>query len=238
MIYFSVCSRKEKQPKSLSKLINYCKDNEALGIKVCYNANSIYEGHKENIGFFRPSPLEDGDIIVLCHDDIDIITPVEELIKYLRVARNPKVGFVGLAGGCRLPPDGAWWNARTTGDARGFVFQGEERETMKPNYFGESGQVLVLDGCFMDATYGTLKKIGLDQPEYLETGWDFYDIHLTYKAYLEGFTNYTVPIIAMHESPGIMREGWFRAKEKFLRHHVSTLQHAKLVKDKTNGLPN
>lgn len=237
MIYFSVCSRKNKQPKSLSKLTKYCNSNEFTRIKICYDATSIYEGHKQNIDFFKSLNLQDEDIIVLCHDDIDVLSKPDDLLNYLDITRRPGVGFVGLAGGCQLPPDGAWWNARKTGNARGFVFQGVENESMYPNYFGKSGQVVVLDGCFLAATYKTIKTVGLDEPEYLKTGWDFYDIHLTYKAHLDGFSNYAVPIIAMHESSGQMREGWYHAKDNFMRQHASTLPYSKLVVDKTHGLP-
>ena len=237
MIYFSVCTRQGKQQKSLKKLINYCKGDEALRVSVAYDASSIYDGHRQNIELFKKMPLEDSDIIVLCHDDLDIISTQKELIKALRVAQEPGVGFVGLAGACQIPHDGAWWNARRTGDTRGFVFQGTDATTMYPNYFGKSGQVVVLDGCFLGLTYKTLKVVGLEEPDYLETGWDFYDIHLTYKAHLKGFANYTVPIIAMHESAGIMREGWFAAKDRFLRNHMVTLPHSKLTVSKTNGLP-
>lgn len=208
-----------------------------LSIKVAYGAKSIYEGHNENIEFFKKSKLDDNDIIVLCHDDIDILSNHKDLVKFLSVTRAVGVGFVGLAGGCHIPRDGAWWNSRNTKDARGFVFQGTDPETMTPNYFGNCGQVVVLDGCFLAATYKTLKKVGLAQPSYLESGWDFYDLHLTYKAHLAGFANYVVPIIAMHESPGIMREGWVAARDRFMRHHASTIQLAKLPKDKTHGLP-
>ena len=237
MIYFSVCSRTGKQPNSLAKLINYSNRNEFTRINVTYDASSIYQGHKKNIEFFKTLNMEDNDIIVLCHDDIDIISNQEDLLKYLEVARKPNVGFVGIAGSTYLPHDGAWWNARSTNDARGFVFQGQNPETMMPNYFGKSGQVVVLDGCFLAITYGNLMKIGIDEPEYLETGWDFYDIHMTYKAHLDGFSNYVVPIIAMHESPGQMREGWYTAKEKFMRHHASTIRYSKLPTEKTHGLP-
>jgi len=237
MIYFSACSRKDKQPKSLQKLVSYCNRNEALRVNVTYNAKSIYEGHKENLNLFKRMPLEDNDIIVLCHDDLEILSKPEDLIENLNVARKPNVGFIGLAGSCYIPTEGGWWNARNTGDARGFIFQGADHASMTPNYFGKSGQVVVLDGCFLATTYCNLKKIGLDQPDYLETGWDFYDIHLTYKAHLEGFSNYVVPIIAMHESPGMMREGWFAAREKFMRHHASTVKYSKIPTDKTHGLP-
>lgn len=238
MIYFSICSRKDKQPKSLKNLIDYSNQKEFMDIKISFDSTSIYEGHKQNIEFFKESSiLEDDDIIVMCHDDLEIISQPEDLLKYLSVARKPGVGFVGLAGGCFLPTDGAWWNSRHSGGARGFVFQGVNKETMTPNYFGKSGQVIVLDGCFLAATHKTIKTVGLDEPEYLETGWDFYDIHLTYKAYLDGFVNYTVPIIAMHESSGQMREGWYNARGKFLKHHSSTLPYSKLVVSKTDGLP-
>ena len=237
MIYFSVCTRQDKQPKSLEKLVNYCNSDEALRIQVNYSATSIYSGHKENIDHFKRMPLEDNDIIVLCHDDLEILSKPEDLISNLRVARKPNVGFVGLAGGCYIPRDGAWWNARNTGDARGFVFQGSNHQTMMPNYFGKSGQVVVLDGCFLAITYGNLKKVGLNQPEYLDTGWDFYDLHLTYKAHMDGFSNYVVPIVAMHESPGMMRDGWFATRDQFLRHHASTINYAKIPTDKTHGLP-
>ena len=181
--------------------------------------------------------MEDTDIIVLCHDDIDIISKPEDLLSCLEVTRKPNVAFVGVAGSCYIPQQGGWWNARGTGDARGFVFQGNNNQTMSPNYFGKSGQVVVLDGCFLAITYENLMKIGLDEPEYLKTGWDFYDIHLTYKAHLDGFSNYVVPIITMHESPGMMREGWYSARENFMRHHASTVHHAKIPTDKTHGLP-
>ena len=237
MIYFSVCSRQDKQPKSLTKLIQYCNSNEFTRVKVAFDAKSIYQGHQQNIDFFKSLNLSDEDIIVLCHDDLEILSKPEDLKEYLSVARKPNVGFLGLAGGCYLPRDGAWWNARKTGDARGFVFQGQNPQTMIPNYFGKCGQVVVLDGCFLAATYKTIKTIGLDEPEYLETGWDFYDLHLTYKAHLEGLSNYVIPIVAMHESPGMMRDGWFSAKEKFMRHHASTLNYSRLPTDKTQGLP-
>jgi GT2 family glycosyltransferase len=236
MIYISVCSRSTNKPKSLKNLIDYC-NRDFLTIRISYDSTSIYEGHKENIEFFKTLNLQDEDIIVLCHDDVDILSKQEDLLKYLNLARRPGTGFIGVAGGTYMPNDGAWWNSRRTGDSRGMVFQGISHITMQPNYFGKCGQAIFMDGCFLAATYSTIKKIGLDQPDYLETGWDFYDIHLTYKAYLDGFTNYVVPIMIMHESPGMMREGWHIAKEKFLRHHASTIHRSKLVTDKTHGLP-
>ena len=236
MIYFSVCSRKEKEPNSLTKLIDWCNHQEYTRINIAYDSSSIYEGHKSNIEHFKSIGLLNTDIIVLCHDDVDIISSPEKTKEYLNIAKKPGVGFVGVAGACSYDIDGAWWNARTKGAARGFVFQGSDPTTMTPNYFGRSGQVTVLDGCFIAATYETLQKVGLEQPTYLDTGWDFYDIHLTMKAHLDGLSNYVVPIIIMHESSGHMRQGWFSAKENFMRYHGRNIP-CRIPTEKTHGLP-
>jgi len=236
MIYFSVCSRKSKQPASLEKLVNWCDTQEYTKINIAYDSISIYEGHKSNIEYFEQFKIQDDDIIVMCHDDIEILSTPKKLKKYLEVAKRPRVGFVGVAGACRFESDGAWWNARKKGNARGFVFQGIDSTTMVPNYFGQSGQVTVLDGCFLAITYENLKKIGLDEPAYLKTGWDYYDIHLTMKAHLSGLSNYVVPIIVMHESSGQMRNGWYEAKANFMMHHNRDIP-CWVPTDRTHGLP-
>lgn len=217
-ILFSICSRIDKIPSSLNRLLKYIKGNIGPKYNISYNQESIYKGHLNNLNALDPKV---NDIVVLCHDDINILSDYENLKTYLSLCSKPNVGFVGVAGSTRFDKDieGAWWRARETKETRGFVFQGQDPETMVPNYFGPSGQVVVLDGCFLAIKYETLKKIGLDKPSYLSSDWDFYDIHLTLKAHLEGYNNFTVPLLLSHESPGLMREGWFKTREEFLKHH-------------------
>jgi len=238
MIYFSVCSRKDNPPKALERLKAFIRDNDDFRLKVAYDSKSIYEGHRDNLEQFRRIyGLLNTDIIVLLHDDVDILSNAQDVRRYLSVLRNPLVGFVGVAGGCWLPPQG-WWVSRNSGEARGFVFQGDNAETMSPNYFGPAGQVLILDGCFLATTYKTLQDIlGLYQPAYLTSPWDWYDMFWTYEAYLKGYNNYTVPIIIRHESSGIMRKPWYDSNEEFRKHHIDTLKYAKLDIAKTTGLP-
>lgn len=204
---------------------------------MAYDASSIYTGHSSNIE--SHGKLDDDDVIVLCHDDIEILSDPYLVDELLELCNERGVGFVGVAGGTRFDGQniqGAWWNARITGESRGFVFQGKGNLTMTPNYFGQHGQVVVLDGCFMACSYKTLKSVGLDKPHYLTSDWDFYDIHLTLKAHLMGLSNYTVPIIIRHESDGQMREGWHTARQQFLKYHHGNLP-IKLPYAKTNGLP-
>lgn len=243
MIYLSVCSRKDKQPKALELLKQWVYSHKPSHFEIIinYDSPSIYEGHKKNVIAMtnHMAGIEDDDIVVLCHDDVEIISNPQVMTDLLYLANRPGVGFLGVAGACRfdnLSMQGAWWNSRVTGEARGFVFQGTDPTTMMPNYFGKSGQVVVLDGCFLACSYKTLKTIGLDKPHYLSSDWDFYDIHLTFKAHLMGMNNYVIPAIIRHESPGLMREGWFKAKEQFLKYHAGNLP-CMIPVDKTNGLP-
>jgi hypothetical protein len=238
MIYFSICTRKDKQPKSLSNLLNWISKDNSIDYSLSYDSKSIYEGHKYNIDQFKSfkGGLTDDDIIVLCHDDLDILSTQDQVKEYLQIARQPKTGFVGLCGASHYNVDGAWWNARNSGEARGFCFQGNDIQTMKPNYFGRSGQVIILDGIFLAITYKKLKEIGMDQPKYLSSGWDFYDVHMTFTSHQLGYNNYTVPILAMHESDGRMREGWFKAKEEFMMFHKREVP-CKIPYNLTHGLP-
>ena len=242
MIYLSICTR-DKHSKALLELMHYSKglnttlSNHANYV-VAHNASSIYEGHSNNIKELeeRASPPKDNDIIVLVHDDVEILSAPAKFSYLTSLAAKPGVGFVGVAGACNFTKNGSWWNARLSGEARGFVWQGDNEVTMTPNYFGPAGQVVVLDGCLIAATYKTLKDIGLSQPEYLSSGWDYYDIHMTFLAHYKGYANYVVPIMIRHESSGQMREGWYQAKNEFMRKWGVAIP-CRLPVDKTQGLP-
>ena len=230
-IILSVCSRTDKRGSCLAELQNMSIPG-VMQTRISWNAKSWYEGHKLNALQLE----EDDDIIVLAHDDLEIMSHHGILHKYLEICKKPSTGFIGLAGCTHLGYDGIWWNARSIGASRGFVFQGKDSATMTPNYFGQHGQVVALDGCFLACSYRTLKKVGLDQPEYLKSGWDFYDVDLTLRAHLMGLNNYTVPIICRHESDGQMRKEWYDARQAFLKHHNQNVP-CKLNHDKTGGLP-
>jgi len=232
MILISVCSRSNNRGSCLPQLVSYGVPGE-IKTRIQWDAPSIYEGHKRNI---EQSGLSDDDIVIMCHDDVDIISNHGELSKYLEICKKPGIGFIGTAGATTLGTDPIWWNSRHYNETRGFVFQGKDPAKMTPNYFGEHGQVVCLDGLFLAATVDTLNKIKLEKPPYLTSDWDFYDIHLTTKAHYSGFANYAVPIIVRHESDGQMREGWFQAKQEFIKANRMLLP-MRVAKDKTNGLP-
>jgi hypothetical protein len=235
MIYAIIPSRGGTASKTLSSLRDYIGSGQTM---VIYDAASIYDAVNRGIAQFNidSGGLKDEDIIVICHDDIEILSTYETFSGWLQVCLKPGVGYIGVAGACRLNQDGVWWNSRMNGAARGFVFQGISHQRMTPNHFGPAGQTVVMDGCFLAVSYKTLKTLGFEQPHYISTGWDFYDIHTTFTAHLKGYNNYVVPILIRHESIGQMRDGWYQAKEQFVKYHARDLP-CTLNVEKTHGIP-
>lgn len=239
MIYLSICSRTKNKPYSLERLLEWAQDSRnTVQAFLTMDASSIYDGHKENLSTIDACyGLEDDDIIVLCHDDVEILETPLEFSKNVSLCLRKEVGMVGVAGATNLKNDAVWWTTRQDGTARGFVFQGKNKVNMTPNYFGPVGQVIVMDGCLMACRYEVLKSLNLlEKPDYLESDWDFYDIHMSTKSFLAGFTNYVAPIIIKHESRGEMRDGWHIARNNFIRRHRNMLP-LKLPLEATHGLP-
>lgn len=169
------CSRSSKQPKSLSKLTSYF-DKASIPHYIKLDAPSVFEGYTELYSSVKDN-LNPDDIIILCHDDIEVLMGYDEFKSVLNdYLSKSMVGFIGPAGTTHLGKDAMWWHMerRQQGLHRGFVFQGDSLETMTPNYFGQSGKhVVVLDGCFLATTKRVIDDVSLPKPEYLKGQWDF-----------------------------------------------------------------
>jgi hypothetical protein len=246
-LIFSILTRSDKEPKSLSRLLGWL--NEAYDSEredsqpycvVGKDKTSIYTGHQDNLNqiIIDYGEIDDKDVIVFIHDDVEILSTYAEVFDLLtKVCSKDKTGIVGVAGSCDFR-DGIWWNARNYGASRGLVMQGPDNCNMVPNWFGQiCGQAVVLDGLFLAMTYKRLKEIGLDKPHYLSSNWDFYDIHLTLKSHLLGYNNYVLPILIRHESNGQMREEWAKSRLEFIKFHKGNLP-CSINYAKTHGILN
>ena len=222
MIHTLICSRKGKEPESLDRTKRYLLLNNLLSYHIAYDAPSMFEGYKS--GFDALQPVADDDIIVMCHDDIEIITDGNDYTKLLEeYLADPKVGFVGVAGTTYLDKDAVWWDMsrRQKGLHSGFVFQGVRVRDSYPNWFGPWRNVVALDGCFIATKARTMRKIGFEKPKQFPGNWDFYDLHYTITAYNEGYINKTLPIIILHNSSGELegRDGWEANRKEFQKMH-------------------
>ena len=215
-IYAFIPSRTSTYSPTTLRLFSYL---ESAKVKVVslVGKDSIFSAFSE--AYTKINPSEE-DVIILCHDDIQILTDLSEFELGLKELENPKIGFIGVAGTTLLDRDSVWWNHDRwkKGLHRGLVFHGESTKTADITYYGKPGEVVVMDGLFLAAKARTLKPLLTSDPGY-EGKWDFYDLHYTSEAYKSGLTNLVVPIIVMHNSRGELagRTSWDKNRLEFIR---------------------
>lgn len=220
--YALIPTRSEKYSDTLSNLISYL---SSIGVvcKILINRNSIFQAFEEEINALK---LDDEDAVILCHDDIEILMDPDTFLKELFIGLNkPNAGFVGVAGTQYLNESGVWWNERAR--LKGFIFHGPDRARMLPSFFGQlEAPVVVLDGVFLAAKGKTLKSLNLKKPKAFKGEWDFYDIEYTTLAFEKGLTNYVMPILLRHESPGEIagRDSWIHNRRVFCNLHLLPMQ--------------
>lgn len=188
---------------------------------------SIFDAVESEV--FNPMALKenkDDDILVLMHDDVNILSSDSVFEYFLSPLKDKGTGFVGVAGTQYFTPRAVWWEGLNEtspvmrGSLAGTVNHGDSLETMTRTVFGHGNktQVVVMDGLILAATYRTWKSIRLAKPKEFSGNWDFYDMYYTFQAHMKGLKNYVMPLEVLHKSPGDTRgkEGWHKNKEAFL----------------------
>ena len=212
-VYAFICTR----TKNFSDVTKNCLAYLAscgVEVKIMVNQDSIFGGYKKAFDRVNPDP---NDIIILCHDDIEFKTPFTSFKSILSKSLGPKTGFVGVGGTTYLDGDLVWWEQERwkQGLHAGCVWHSKDTGEVYETPYGPNRRVVVLDGVFLAARAKILEKVGLEKPDYLKGGWDFYDIHYTLTAHKMGFENKTIPIAIVHHSPGelVGRDSWHINKD-------------------------
>ena len=179
---------------------------------------SIFEGYANA---FNKYDIQDTDVVIMCHDDIEILTDPEVFTDIIvDTCLRTDAGFAGVAGTTVLAPDAVWWNHEVwkRGLHRGHVYHGKDIKNADSTYYGNPGQVVCMDGLFLAGSGKLIKEVGLDKPEYFEGDWDFYDIHYTVTAHKKGYKNRVVPITVLHNSMGelVGRDSWHKNRKAFI----------------------
>ena len=216
-IYSLTCTREDTPTQTLTTLLEYFKKCD-IKSKLLIKEPSIFDAYNKGIEDLNAS-LE--DIVILCHDDIEILTLPEVFTHLLKEKLTKEdTGFVGIAGTRVFSNSGVWWDMQLwqQGSHSGYVFHGEDIANMDPSFYGKFGEVVVMDGIFLAATIKTLRKIQIKKPKAFTGDWDFYDIFYTFQTYLKGLKNYTLPIQIRHQSKGelVGRDSWHQNRFAFL----------------------
>lgn len=216
--YSLTCTRSEELPPTTQDLLDYY-NRAGVEAHTLYNKSSIFDAYYEGIESLDNLQLD--DVIILCHDDIRIITDPKVFTHLLEVILNKHdTGFVGIAGASVFTQNAVWWDKDTwsKGLLSGQAFHGT-LDKFDHAIYGPYRQVVVLDGVFLAAKVKTLRNIGLKKPKSFPGDWDFYDILYTFEAHVKKYKNYTIPIQIIHESRGelVGRESWHLNKNAFIQ---------------------
>ena len=217
-IFAIICTRDKSLNPVTSKLIHTL-SSYGVNVKVLANQESIFEAYEKGLSL---CDAEDKDIVILCHDDLDIGSTRAEFIAALASCLEVGAGIVGPAGTTLLGVDAVWWNQERwqAGYHRGSVDHHKKETNQKyTTHYGPHGQVVVLDGLFLAAKKEVWEQVGLKKPPYFEGKWDFYDIHYTTTAHLLGLKNATIPLHMIHYSGGelVGRDSWHKNREAYIK---------------------
>jgi len=225
-IHAIICTRDRNNVSSTTnKLISFlCKCK--IGVYLVSGAKSIFGAYR---GAFEKIDPDDDDILIFCHDDIEIRENPEEFLKKLTTLTSlPETGFIGPAGTTYLSQNAVWWDQEwwKAGKHKGKVIHVDPQGKEYITQYGPPDDVAVLDGLFLAAKPSVIKDIGLEKPPYFEGEWDFYDIHYTSKAFLKGYTNKVIDLNILHNSRGelVGRDSWHKNREAFIANNDLPLE--------------
>lgn len=147
------------------------------------------------------------DIVVFCHDDIEIETKQwgNKLIKQFE--KYPQFGIIGVAGSKSMPESGCWWEDPK--QMYGRVKHTNDGKSWLSAYSKDLGQdlegVVTVDGVFFAVVKSRIQKNFDESVE----GFHFYDVTFSFENYLaEVGVGVSTLIRINHKSIGQTNEAW------------------------------
>jgi len=181
-------------------------DVEIIGI---HDARSLCEGYN------RGAEKAAGDILIFCHDDIDLAEAdfADRLLAHLQT-----VDLVGVAGTSKLV-DGNWEHAGPP-HLHGQIVHQRPGQTEWFYYVSGLQRPLIdgvqaLDGVFMACRRPVWEQLRFDAETF--DGFHLYDVDFSYRAFQAGFkTAVATDLLLVHHSLGNYDPAWQRFNRRFL----------------------
>lgn len=183
------------------------------------DARSLAEGYNRGIARSR------AELLVLCHDDIEILEPdaYARIVEHLRSA-----DLVGIAGTSRLV-NGRWLGAGQP-DIYGQVVHPAPGGGFTLDVYGVASgaagkAIQALDGVLLATRRSVARAVGFDAETF--DGFHLYDLDFTYRAYLAGWRLAVChDLLVYHQSTGRFDEVWRRYADAFEAKHAARLSRA------------
>jgi tetratricopeptide (TPR) repeat protein len=174
---------------------------------VVRDARSLAEGFNRILDAAR------GDVVILCHDDIEVLSPRLDL----RIAEGlAQADIVGVAGSDRAGGPAVLWTGHP--HVHGWVTYPRAGEVeVAPLSFrsGLLGGMQALDGVFMAMKTATARQVRFDAATF--DGFHFYDLDFSYRAHSAGLRlAVSTDILLLHASEGRFEDDWKRQAQRFL----------------------
>jgi hypothetical protein len=216
MVSVVYCTR-QSNPEHTQHLIKTSGLDKRLEvIEIINNGESLTKAY--NRGLSQAT----NDIVVFCHDDIEIQTKqwATKLLKLF--TRNPEYGILGVAGTKHLPSSGMWWENKNK--MYGRVAHTHEGKTWLSSYSADLNQnieeTVIVDGVFFAIDKTKIKKTFNETVE----GFHFYDVTFCFENYLEGVKVGVSTVIRInHKSIGMTNEQWEENRTKFAENFKNNL---------------
>lgn len=174
----------------------------------------INNGEALTKAYNRGLDLATNDIVVFCHDDLEIETKQwgTKLVKLFN--KNPEFGIIGVAGTKNMPASGQWWE--NPKKMYGRVAHTHNGKTWLSSYSEDLGreleEVVIVDGVFFAVDKTKIKKRFDETVE----GFHFYDVTFGFENHLEGIkVGVTTTIRINHHSIGMTNESWDKNRIEF-----------------------
>lgn len=188
-------------------------EHEIIGI---HDARSLCEGYARGLTRSR------GNILVFCHDDIEILTP--DFAARLR-AHLERFDIVGPVGTTRMA--GASWLYSGWPHQQGIVVHAARGPNpFRVEVYGAPAAAVpgaqALDGLFLAGRRAAVEAVGFDAATF--DGFHLYDMDFTFRAHRAGLRVAACPDLWMvHRSTGRMDAVWRRYADRFLDRHAGAL---------------
>ncbi len=154
------------------------------------------------------------DVVVFCHDDIEIETKQWGTKLLKQFDRNPEYGIIGVAGSKNMPVTGRWWENQKK--MYGRVKHTQDGKSWLSTYSDDLGQeleeVVNIDGVFFAVDK---RRINQEFNESVE-GFHFYDVTFSFENFLSGVKVGVSTLIRInHHSIGITNDEWEKNRAQF-----------------------
>ena len=216
MTSFIICSIDAAKFSAVSRDIAERMADEPHEIIGVHDAKSMCEGYN------RAVPRARGDVIVFCHDDVEILSPD---FRQKLSGHMSRFDVAGVAGTRRVI--GGIWSFAGPPYLFGQVAEPESKGNgFLVALFGTPqpaiDKIQALDGLFIAVRRDVLGKVRWDEATF--GGWHGYDTDFTFSAHLAGFrVGVMADIALLHASAGHLTPEWQNSMELFRRKHARNI---------------